>query len=262
MITNDINIISSHDLREKLKTLPKEKRFPLGIKAIDYLTRGFGQGELIIITGYSGHGKTTLAQNFTTNISRNKMNCLWFSFELTSQQFLRKFNEPLPLFYIPEKNVATGHKYIEEAIDLALREHPVHAVFIDHLHYIVEMMPGSGLNQSSIIGAACRSLKRYAVDKGITIFLIAHTTQPRGDDPPNLGSIRDSSFIAQESDAVYCINRIRKKGYSSEEYGTDSWFTILKQRETGNIGKKVKLTFENNIYHEAITSDDERKIQV
>jgi replicative DNA helicase len=266
MNKDEVIIISSHDLQKKLSSLPKEARYSTGIKGIDVLTEGFGPGELIIVTGYSGHGKTSFCQTLTVNIARNKMKSLWFSFEMTARQFLRKFNSPMPLFYIPEQGNNVGFDFVERATEEAIKKFGIRAIFIDHLHYIVEMIPRGNLSQSAVIGDVCRRLKQLAIKLNITVFLIAHTAQPKGEDntnqQPSLSSIRDSSFIAQESDAVYAINRVKKKGYSSEIYENESWFLILKQRRTGTMGKKVKLSYVNNTFVEAISSEDENRIAV
>jgi replicative DNA helicase len=148
----------------------------------------------------------------------------------------------------------------------AIKKFGIRAVFIDHLHYIVEMIPKGNLSQSAVIGDVCRRLKQMAIKYNITVFLIAHTAQPKGEDnsnqQPTLSSIRDSSFIAQESDAVYAINRVKKKGFSSEIYENDSWFLILKQRRTGTMGKKVKLSYINNTFVETLSNEDGNKIAV
>ena len=266
MEKDEIIIISSLDLQHKLSTLPKETRYSTGIKGIDNLTEGFGPGELIIVTGYSGHGKTSFCQTLTVNIAKNRIKSLWFSFEMTARQFLRKFNTPLPLFYIPELAGNTGFDFVERASVDAISKFGIRAIFIDHLHYIVEMIPKGNLSQSAVIGDVCRRLKQIAIKHNITVFLIAHTAQPRGEDnanqQPTLSSIRDSSFIAQESDAVYAINRVKKKGYSSEIYENDSWFLILKQRRMGTMGKKVRLSYNNNMFVEALTSEVNNDIAV
>jgi replicative DNA helicase len=266
MEQDKIIIISSHDLQKRLSSLPKEPRYSMGIKGIDNLTEGFGPGELIIVTGYSGHGKTSFCQTLTMNIARNKIKSLWFSFEMTARQFLRKFNSPMPLFYIPEQGGNTGFDFVERATVDAIKKFGIRAVFIDHLHYIVEMIPKGNLSQSAVIGDVCRRLKQMAIKYNITVFLIAHTAQPKGEDnsnqQPTLSSIRDSSFIAQESDAVYAINRVKKKGFSSEIYDNDSWFLILKQRRMGTMGKKIKLSYINNTFVEALSNEGTDKLAV
>ena len=263
---DEVKILSSHDLQKKIATLPKEARYSTGIKGIDLLTEGFGPAELIVITGYSGHGKTSFCQTLTANTSKNRLKSLWFSYEMTARQFLRKFDTPMPFFYLPEENDSIPYNLLEKITIEAVEKFKIKAVFIDHLHYIVDMIPKGNLSQSAIIGDVCRRLKQLAKKLQITIFLVAHTAQPKSDDnanqQPTLSSLRDSSFIAQEADAVYAINRVRKKGYSSETYDKDSWFLILKQRRTGTMGRKVKLSYINNTFVESTSIDNESKIAV
>ena len=254
-------IIPSKELYEKLKSQPPEVRYKFGLEKLDGLTEGFALGELITITGYSGHGKTTMCQTLTTNLDELKMRVLWFSYELTQRQFLNKF-APYTSFYLPEKNRSARLDWIEKKIAEGIRKYQTNVIMIDHLHYLVDMMPESGMSQTQIIGDVCRRLKQMALNLNIAIFLIAHTKQPKEDKAPDLSSLRDSSFIAQESDAVYAINRIKKRGYSSDLFEADSYIYILKQRHTGQMGKRVRISYNQNRFTEAISPDEEKQIKV
>ena len=86
-------------------------------------------------------------------------------------------------------------------------------VFIDHLHYLFEL---NSNNRSMEIGAVIRKLKKTAVDNDMIIFLMCHTVKGASAKDLDSGSIRDSSFITQESDCVIMISRNTKNVASGE----------------------------------------------
>jgi replicative DNA helicase len=250
------DVISSKDFKTWVDSKPKIPRTLYGLPLIDKYTKGFAPGELIIITGYSGHGKTTFLQSVSARLSNQGHKILWISYELTPSQFIEKFHDPLPDFYLPKEVVAYNIEWIEKKICESITKYQVQSIFIDHLHYVLDMSK-TNENNSTLIGYYCRQLKQMAIKYNVTVFLIAHTKQPKGDSLPSLGDIRDSSFIAQESDAVYSISRLKNDNQDQETYSTESVFSVLKQRETGAMGKNIILTFKNKMMYEQITKEDD-----
>ena len=259
MENKEDNVISSIDYAKILKDTPEAPTTKFKMPMFDSYTGGFMGGDLVAITGYTGHGKTTLSQLFTKNIAEQGIKLMWYSYEVTPRKFLNKFSK-LPLFYLPKKK-SSGFEWLANSMREAKKKHGIKVVFIDHLHYIVDMMPTNNVRQDMIIGSMCRNLKQFAIDEDMTIFLIVHTGQPRDDSPPTLGSIRDSSFIGQEADAVYAINRARQRGQGGDMYKAESDLIILKQRETGTMGKKVKLIYKDGMLQEEIPEDIERSLE-
>jgi len=245
-------VISAKDYVKELATRPKIPGFLYGIDKIDALTEGVELGELVIVTGYSGHGKTSFTQTITSNFDNSGVPCLWFSYEVTPQQFFRKF-PTLPNFHLPRTLTGNSMEWLESKVKEGKRKFGTKVVFIDHLHYLIDMIPAAKMtgNDSLVIGGLLRRLKRIALEQQVAIFLIAHTKQPKDDEAPSMNSIRDSSFIAQESDAIYAISRLREKKMGADLYTNDAMFQILKQRRTGTMGKRVKLTYTGNKYVEA-----------
>ena len=255
----DDKIITSHDFYNEIKAMPPEKRYSFGIKKIDFLTEGFTHGDLIVVSGYTGHGKTSICQTISYNLSQQDVPSLWFSYELSARQFFNKYKDnAVPLFYLPRKNKPYDLEWLEKKICEANEQKQVKVVFVDHLHYIVPMLTGD-LKKSDAIGDTMRRLKQMAVKYQIVIFLMAHTKQPKDKLMPTLGDLRDSSFVGQESDAVYIIHRPAKRG-KRDEFEEYNMFTVIKQRHTGVIGKSVKLEMHNKMFYEEINLDDERTL--
>lgn len=239
-------VISSHEYQEKLKQEKEKLNFKSKIPKLDQLTNGFEAGELIVISGYTGHGKTSFCQGLTVNLEKQGFKCLWFSYEMPAHQFFAKFPDPLPLFYLPAELRGKALNWIEDRILEGKVKYDTRIVFIDHLHFVVDL--ATTRHPSLEIGTVVRALKSIAMKHNVVIFLVAHTSMPKGDKDPGLEDIRDSSFITQESDAVFVIKRHKPKG--ARFYGNEAWLTILKHRRMGTMGKVVKLIYKDKQFYE------------
>jgi hypothetical protein len=143
-------------------------------------------------------------------VSFDKQNepSLWFTFEVPARQFLGCFPE-LPLIYLPARLKAHALDWLEDRVNESFVKYHTRIVFIDHLHYLIDLARTK--NPSIEIGSVIRRLKTLAVSGGFVIFLLCHTTKSRPDDLSH-ESIRDSSFVAQESDSVFMVKRTPERG--------------------------------------------------
>lgn len=218
--------------------------FQSKIPSLDDAIDGFEAGELVTVSGLTGQGKTTLCQSLSWNFLLQNIPSLWFSYEMTPRQFIRKLHSDL-FVYMPLALQGKSREWIRERIHEAKLKYGVRAVFIDHLHFLVDMARIK--NPSLEIGAIVRELKGIAVDLNVTVFLIAHSTKVRFDQEPELDSIRDSSFIPQDSDIVLIVWRSRDK---AGEFTDQTVLKVAKSRRTGVMGKKVGLTYQERLYWE------------
>ena len=202
---NEYKIISSLEMQIEVESrLEPEKRVISNIPSLDKATDGFVGGELIAISGPTKHGKTLLAQSLTYEFSKQNEFPLWFSFEVTAKYFLRAFPD-LPLFYMPRKLKMNALDWVEEKCHEAYKQYNTQIIFIDHLHYLVDM---AHVRQPSLeIGTIIRRLKLMAVEHEYIVFLLCHTAKGATAGDLTYESIRDSSFIAQESDSVLMLKR-------------------------------------------------------
>lgn len=227
----DDEIISSFEMRDQIaQRADKGVGFFCGIPRLDELLEGFVGGELVTISGKTGCGKTLLAQTITSFCSQRQLNTLWFSYELMPREFLKRF-EFLPLFYMPKKIKDNALEWIEQKIVEAKSKHNIYAVFIDHLHFLVDLAQQQ--NSSLQIGQIVRKLKRMALEYEVVIFLLCHTEKIKAP-IPTIDEIRDSSLIPAESDTVLIVWR-------DEDDDTISGVSVEKARRTGAWKKKTKL---------------------
>ena len=148
---------------------------------------------------------TLLAQTITRNMAKSATFPLWFTFEVPARQFLSQFSPQLPLIYMPAKLKPRAMDWFEDRVMESLEKFGTRVVFVDHLHYLVDLARAKKFDVE--IGAIIRRLKTLAVNNNLVIFLLCHTTKGRHNEDLSYESIRDSSFISQESDCCIMVKR-------------------------------------------------------
>lgn len=247
-------VISTVELQKQLDKDPKHSwTAGLGFGSLDKYIGGIRGGQLIILTGPTGEGKTLLCQSITAKLVTQGFHVCWFSYELPPQDFLDCFGSPdeRPSFYVPSIIKGRSVSWIADRCQEAKLKYNTRIIFIDHLHFMLDM--NMVQNTSLVLGAILRSLKQdVAVPLDIAVIIVAHM---RKIDPsltePELHLIRDSSFCAQEADIALAVWRIKEE---SGEYGTRAVVKVLKARKTGLCGRKFRF-IKSGRYLEQYTDD-------
>lgn len=249
----------------ELCDIPQVPKISSGLYKFDQLTEGFQGGELIVLSAPTKHGKTTFALNLSWKYAMQNIGVLWFTYEMSWQEITKK------LMGMDQEYAETGKPSImpivlpidhfRRAGDLQLmwmreliekNRHMISFVIIDHLHFLVPLQDFKQ-NASFIIGGIVRQLKKIAVELNIPIMLIAHTKKTETAEAPDINSIRDSSFIAQESDFTILMWKIRRdkarKSTDDEEMQEDIFtdkvmIAVEANRRTGKTGR-VKMKFSD-----------------
>jgi replicative DNA helicase len=239
----DDKVVPATEMKERVFAAAyNPTKFFAGMTSLDSIIEGFEGGELIVISGPTKQGKTTFSQTLTANFEKQDVKSLWFSYEVSMRQLFEKFVKAKD-FYLPQRLVPKNLDWLEERVIEAKLKYNIKAVFIDHLHYIVDMEKSR--NQSIEIGTVIRRLKTIANTHNIVIFLMAHLTKTKYEEAPTESDIRDSSFITQEADCTLLIWRERMKNRKSKmfDYTGLTAVIIANHRRTGVLGKVIKLKF-------------------
>lgn len=156
----------------------------------DALKGGFFAGQVVVISGHTNEGKTSLCRTFTDSFAKQGINPLWFSYEEVEEEFLEKFPATiLPFFYMPNELTDKSIKWVHERIKEGKLKYNCRAVFVDHLHYLVDLYKIK--NASIEIGAVMRSIKKVAIANRVAFFLVSHVAKIDRSRELQAGDIRD-----------------------------------------------------------------------
>lgn len=246
-------IISSHEAKKLLEEMSqREFKFFSKLPTLDRLLDGFETGELIVVSGPTKAGKTLFCQTLTRNFEIDGKKCLWFSYELPIRQFISRF-PTLPLFYLPKHLAGRNCLWLERKIWEAKLKYECSIVFIDHLGFLNDNENVG--NKRVEIDTIVRKVKTIAIKHNILIFLLWHNRRP-----PMLRSqryeqteddLKESSGVAQDSDAVLMIRRIPVKNGREEDWNTGRGrVDISISRRSGVMRKGFGVQLTNGFFEE------------
>ena len=132
--------------------------------------------------------------------------------------------------------------WFDDRVQESFLKYNTRIIFVDHLHYLVDLARQKQVSLE--IGTIIRRLKTLAVQGDFLIFLLCHTTKGKQDGTLSYDSIRDSSFISQESDAVILIQRKPEIGENAARVRVEF------HRRTGVLERTVDLIKVNGFLRE------------
>ena len=270
----------SDEIMEYLEALKNRKTIitgvPSGFKDLDNMTNGFQNGDLIIIAGRPGMGKTSLAINIALNAALDYGKKVGiFTLEVSAIQVVLKMVAAVS--NVDLKKLRTGFFdsndewdrvvkaidklkyapiYIDEtslltSIDIRTKarklkmEKDIDLLIIDYLQLIEGR--NSSVNRVQQISEISRSLKILAKELGIPIIALSQlnrAVENREDKRPTPADLRESGSIEQDADIIMLLYRDEVYNKNTSEKGVAE-INIAKQRN-GPQGV-VKLQFESRI---------------
>jgi len=254
------------ELAKEVLDMPVIPKIQFGLEELDeQMEGGLEPGELAIVMGWTKQGKSLVSQTVSYLQSIQKIPSLWFTLEMPWSQLTKRFMamddsyretnniSSLPIFY-SKNNKVFSLKWIEEQIIKAREEKGVKVVYIDHLHFLLSLSDNQS-NLPFVIGGIVRELKQIATRTNVAIVLMAHTKKIDASTPPDVSSVRDASFIVQESDFTLIIWREPvKQKKNADPMANDQLFTgrviltLSLNRRNGNT-KKIALGMLNGRFH-------------
>jgi len=243
---------------------------------LDDMTSGLQRGELIIIAGRPGMGKTSFAINIGENIAlKNKLPVAVFSLEMTGEQLVQRLlssaarvdqtaikrgdltYDDMDKLYLAMNEMKHAPIYINEApginvIDLRARVRRLKdqlgdlgLVVIDYVQIMSGLGTSKNTNRAQEIADISRSLKGLALELNVPIILCSQLNrevESRQDKRPNIADLRESGALEQDADIILLLYRDSYYNPESKE-GNLAEINIAKNR-SGSTGV-VKLAFMN-----------------
>lgn len=219
------------------------KPYSIGYSVFDDVFKGgVREGDLIIGTGLSGAGKTTLFQCICANMSDKGLSCLWFSYEVIIDNLYAKFkemgcSEKDFLAYTPKQMTSGNVEWIHKKIIEGAEKYKTKFIFIDHIDFLSPKKMRSSDQLRIVLKEICTELKQIAIGQKVVIFLIAHTKKVQGRSV-ELQDISDGAGVYQLADAVFCVDRntetVEIGGKKTEVDAEGGCVRLLKNRIGGD----------------------------
>ncbi|XP_028936359.1 twinkle protein, mitochondrial-like isoform X3 [Ornithorhynchus anatinus] len=233
-------------------------RFP----DLNRLLKGHRKGELTVITGRTGCGKTTFISEYSLDLCTQGVSTLWGSFEISSERLaqvmLTQFSRGRPEEE-PERNIAWadrfedlplyfttlhGQQNIKMVIDTML-----HAVYMyDICHVVIdgirEMVMGQGQRSTDRLtaqDAVIWAFRRFATDSGCHVTVVIPPDEEDDDRELQTASIFGAAQVADN--VLILQDRKLVTGLSKR------FLQVAKNRFDGDVGtfplefSKTTLTF-------------------
>jgi replicative DNA helicase len=241
---------------------------------LDSYTSGLQRGELIIIAGRPGMGKTSFALNIAENVAiKNKMSIVVFSLEMTGEQLVQRLissnaqvdqssikrgdltNEEMDNIYLAINDLREAPVYIAESsginvIDLRARSRRLKEqvgdlglIVIDYVQIMSAIREGRNSNRAQELADISRSLKSLALELNVPIILLSQLNRDvenRQDKRPNISDLRESGALEQDADIILLLYRDEYYNPDSKDKGMAE-INIAKNR-SGSTGI-IKLAF-------------------
>jgi len=244
---------------EEEARLGVQDHFSIGFDIFDSVMHGgITAGDLVLVSGRTGQGKTTWAQTINYKLSQDGIPTLWFSYEIPIRELWSKFKAmgleaDNFLGYAITPNQSGKLAWIKKKITEMVLKERVQVVFIDHLGFLTPEITEANSrefdqNYSSYLGQLTRQLKTLAMEQNIIIVLLAHTRKTK--ESLEVEDIAHSVGIPQEADFVFMVERLKEKSNKSkfalkndepegDVYTPFSRISLQKNRRTG-ITKFIK----------------------
>lgn len=244
--------------------LSKMDKIRTGIVELDRCIRGMAMGQLVILTGKRGEGKSTFMSQIVAEALDQQRNVFVYSGELRDDHFKRwldtqlagehnvnrtddEFNEPV---YTPKNDAlekinnwyrgrafiydnnslidGTEFESLPETIEKAIKKYNVQLVCVDNLMTAMETVSEQTnlfLAQSNFVG----KLKAIAMKYSVVVILVAHPKKANANEfQDDNDLVAGSSDITNKADIVLKYSR-----NNNEDLECDSLIKITKNRLMG-----------------------------
>jgi twinkle protein len=190
-------------------------------------------GQLILVTGVSGHGKSMWLSQVILSLMKQGSKCLIASMEMKPVVTLgRMINmtlgspEPTPEYVSAWVNKAKDKLWIYDQLGVTTSQDMFATIFyskhilgvqffvIDSLMKMSDVSEESLENQKLFVDKLCTICR----DLNVTVFLVAHTRKLKSEeDIPDATNIMGSSHVRNLADSILCIWRNRTKERLKDE---------------------------------------------
>lgn len=275
----------------KRKDYSLEKAISTGYSEVDSLIGGMYGGQLVVWTGYTGSGKSTMLSNMILNgvetgnktfvysgeLSKEEFKD-WMDLQLSGKAYLTSYDCPVKRQAIPipnEKyyqhldNFYDGMIFLYDSEDMATDDSIIEAmeymakregtkVFVIDNLMTMNVTESGDANEK--VGKLVNRLKGFARRFNAVVHLVAHPKKPeRGQIRVDKYSVSGTANIANLADRVIGFHQLSKQeradNYEYADY--NNCLIIFKDRKFGIFDKEILFKFD--YFSKRYYTDDSEK---
>jgi len=250
-----------------------------GWSSLDRILGGYNRGDLIVLAGRPGMGKTALALTLTKVFAEVGGKALFLSLEMSNEQLAKRYisligdianwkirNGSLKQHEISYlcniANTQTIQFFIDDDADCTIQQikskakihksrHGLELLVIDYL----QLVKGTKQNREQEIAEISRTLKLLAKELQITIIVLAQLSrkcEERADKRPMLSDIRESGSVEQDADVIMFPFRPAYYEQGEKPQIEDSELIIAKNRHGESVTIDTQFIGERTEYKQKI----------
>ena len=201
---------------------------PTGLRRLDALTGGWRGGQLVVLAGRPGTGKSATMLHFARAAAASGVPLCLFSLEMPSGQLAGRMLvgsnvdasgwtkietagatlSTMPIFLNDSANITIGA--IRSQCKAMHRRGKCGMVIIDYLQLLDTSTRNPNSTREREIAAASRAAKLLAKELNIPVIMLSQLSrkvEERADKTPLLSDLRESGAIEQDADMVAFIDR-------------------------------------------------------
>lgn len=229
------------DMQDRLDGV-QQMGLKFGLSDLDDIINGVRPGNLAIIAGRPGTGKTVLGTGLADQIAiKGKGGALIFSLEMAKKELAKR--SLASISGVTQNWIESGEAVMDGTAKLQLeaavarmaeadvricdkpgltfsricsiarfehRAKPLNLIVVDYLSLIASDPADRYQNRNQELGAYTRGFKRLAKELGIPVVVLAQlnrSIESRTDSKPKMSDLRDSGEIEQDADIIIMAHR-------------------------------------------------------
>mmetsp|Transcript_13364 Transcript_13364/g.19998 ORF Transcript_13364/g.19998 Transcript_13364/m.19998 type:complete len:945 (-) Transcript_13364:175-3009(-) len=258
-----------------------------GLKSTSFPTltrilKGFRRGEVTIVTGTTGVGKTSYLSQLSLDYAKQGVPTLWGSFEIKNSQLAKRmltqysqkdfsqsiegFNEQadafekLPMYFMRFFGMSDVDKVLD-AMDYAVYVYDVQHIILDNLQFMVGFQQSAGFSKFDNQDRALDLFRKFSTERDVHITIVIHPRKELDRVPLGISSVFGSAKATQESDNIIILqkpetleNKTKFRPSAEIDYRV---MEIKKNRYDGELGA-VPYRFDRDTLTMKELSDLER----
>lgn len=223
------------------------------LPSLNRLLKGHRMGEVTVLTGPTGCGKTTLLSQLSIDLCGQGVSTLWGSFEIKNTRLIHKMLnqlagrslqgdlnafegaadkfEALPMYFMRFFG-STDVDEVLDAMEYAVYAYDVQHILLDNIQFMMAGQ-GRGFDKFERQDAALDKFRKFASQKNVHLTLVIHPRKEQEDQDLTLTSVFGTAKATQEADNVLILQRTRG----------NSKLDVRKNRFDGTLGS-IPLTFD------------------